>query len=156
VDATPLVLPYLSGERSTGWAADARAVFTDISASTTGPQLYRAAMEGVALSYQRILGELVTVADPRRIVAGGRVTQAAPSWLQILADTLDAQVVPATLKRATLHGTALHALEVLAPHIERAAVPSGDPLTPQPEHRAYYRKRVARYDRVYRALVTPQ
>ena len=29
---TPLVLPYLSGERSTGWAAAARAVFAGVSA----------------------------------------------------------------------------------------------------------------------------
>ena len=31
---TPLVLPYLSGERSTGWAATARAVFAGVSAAS--------------------------------------------------------------------------------------------------------------------------
>jgi gluconokinase len=51
---TPLVLPYLSGERSTGWAAAARAVVVGASTATTGALLFRAAMEGVALSYQRI------------------------------------------------------------------------------------------------------
>jgi gluconokinase len=155
-DATPLVLPYLTGERSTGWAADARAVLVGVSAATTGPQLYRAAMEGVALSFQRILGELrATAADPHRIVASGRVTQAVPGWLQVLADALDAPVIPATIKRATLHGTALHALDILAPDAERAAVPTGDTLQPQPEHRKYFRDRIDQYDRLYRAVIAP-
>lgn len=152
-DATPLVLPYLTGERSTGWAAAARAVLAGVSTATTGAQLYRAAMEGVALSYQRILDQLcTTAADPQRIVASGRVTQAVPSWLQVLADALDAPVIPATLKRATLHGTALQALEVLAPDSDRAAVPTGATLQPQAGHRAYYRDRIAQYDRLYRAV----
>src|SRR3954453_4818437 len=120
---TPLVLPYLSGERSTGWAASARAVISGVSTATDGPVLFRGAMEGVALSYARIADQLRTVVgDPRRIVASGRVTQDLPSWLQVLADVLGAPVEPSTLKRATLHGTALHALEVLAPDTPRAPI----------------------------------
>jgi len=51
-------LPYFSGERSTGWAANARAVFTGVSAATTGAMLSRGAMEGVAISYARIAEQL--------------------------------------------------------------------------------------------------
>jgi gluconokinase len=151
---TPLVLPYLSGERSTGWAATARAVISGASSATTGALLFRGAMEGVALSYQRIAEELrTTAANPTRILASGRVTQDLPSWLQVLADVLGTPVEPVTLKRATLHGTALHALEVLAPDTARAPVPTGPTLHPVDAHHDYYRDRAEQYDRLYRAVV---
>src|SRR5699024_1031224 len=42
---TPLVLPFLSGERSTGWVGGARAHILDLGAATTAEQIYRGAME---------------------------------------------------------------------------------------------------------------
>ncbi|WP_138758995.1 gluconokinase [Modestobacter altitudinis] len=150
---TPLVLPYLSGERSTGWAASARAVISGVSTATDGPALLRGAMEGVALSYARIADQLRTVVgDPERIVASGRVTQDLPGWLQMLADALGAPVEPVTIKRATLHGTALHALEVLAPDTARAPVETAPTLHPVPGHRDHYRGRAEQYDQLYRAV----
>lgn len=150
---TPLVLPYLSGERSTGWAASARAVISGVSTATDGPALFRGAMEGVALSYARIADQLRTVVgDPRRIVASGRVTQDLPGWLQVLADVLVAPVQPVTIKRATLHGTAVHALEVLAPDTDRAPVETAPTLHPVPAHRDHYRDRTLQYDQLYRAV----
>jgi gluconokinase len=105
---TPLVLPYFTGERSTGWAADAQAVVAGVSAATTGPMLFRGTMESVAISYARIAEQLREVAgDARQIVASGRVTQDLPAWLQVLADVLGAPVAPVTMKRVTLRGTAL-------------------------------------------------
>ena len=58
-----------------------------------------------------------------------------------------------TLKRATLRGTALHALEVLAPDTARAPVPTATTLNPVFAHRAYYRDRAEQYDRLYRAVI---
>jgi gluconokinase len=151
---TPLVLPYLSGERSTGWAASARAVVSGVSTATDGAALFRGAMEGVALSYGRIADQLRAVAgDPRRIVASGRVTQDLPSWLQLLADVLGAPVEPVTMKRATLHGTALHALEVLAPDTARAPVRTGPTLHPVAAHHDHHRDRAQQYDELYRAVI---
>jgi gluconokinase len=153
---TPLVLPYLTGERSTGWAATARAVIAGATTATTSAQLFRAAMEGVALSYQRITDQLETSASPRRILASGRVTQDLPGWLHVLADVLGTPVQPVTIKRATLRGTALHALEVLAPDTARAPVQTGPTLHPVAEHRDYYSDRAEQYERLYRAVVAPQ
>ncbi|GAA4753656.1 gluconokinase [Modestobacter marinus] len=152
--ATPLVLPYLSGERSTGWAASARAVLSGVSTATDGPALFRGAMEGVALSYGRIADQLRAAGgEPQRIVASGRVAQELPGWLQVVADVLGAPVEPVTIKRATLHGTALHALEVLAPEIARAPVETAPTLHPVPAHREHYRRRAAEYDQLYRAVI---
>jgi len=154
--ATPLVLPYLSGERSTGWAASARALIAGVSTATSGALIFRGAMEGVALAYARIADQLrTTAANPQRILASGRIAQELPSWLQVLADVLDAPVEPVTLKRATLHGTALHALEVLAPDTPRAPLATAATLHPVPAHHDHYRARAQQYDDVYRAVIAP-
>ena len=151
---TPAVLPYFSGERSTGWAAGARALLADVSAATTGPMLFRGAMEGVAISYARVAAQLQQVAGrTQRILASGRVTQDLPEWLQVLADTLGAPVVPVTIKRSTLHGTALLALDTLAPGVDRAAVDVGPTHQPVPARAGYYADRAARYEDLYRAVV---
>jgi gluconokinase len=154
--STPLVLPYFSGERSTGWAANARAVFTGVSAAMTGAILFRGAMEGVAISYARIADQLQSVAgQPQRILASGRVTQDLPAWLQILADVLEAPVIPVTIKRSTLRGTALIALDVLAPDVPRTASATGEIRQPVADRAASYRARKQEYQTLYEAAIAP-
>ena len=144
--STPIVLPYFSGERSTGWAANARAVFAGVSAATTGALLSRGAMEGVAISYARIADQLRSVAgQPQLILASGRVTQDLPAWLQILADVLEATVIPVTIKRSTLRGTALIALDVMAPDVARTASATGKIRQPVADRAAPYRARKQDY-----------
>ena len=151
---TPLVLSYLSGERSTGWAANARAVFAGVSSATTGGMLFRGAMEGVAITYARIADQLQRVAgQPQRILASGRVTQDLPTWLQLLSDVLGAPVIPVTIKRATLRGTALIALEVLAPGVARAPSATGEVREPIADQAAYYSARIREYQALYDAAI---
>ncbi|SDT33546.1 gluconokinase [Friedmanniella luteola] len=150
----PLVLPYFSGERATGWAANARATLTGVSAATTGSEVARGVLEGVAISYARIADQLRSVSGPAStILASGRVAQDVPSFLQILADVLAAPVVPVTTKRATLRGTALLALEVLAPDVERVGPAVGETLTPVEGRAEYYRGRREAYQGLYAAVV---
>ena len=152
---TPLVLPYFSGERSTGWAANARAVFAGVSTATTGAMLYRAAMEGVAISYARIADQLQTVAGrPQRILASGRVASDLPALLQLLSDVLEAPVTPVTIKRSTLRGTAIAALEVLAPGVVRAPSATGDTRQPVAHRADYYRARKQAYQTLYEAAIS--
>lgn len=87
--------------------------------------------------------------QPQQILASGRVSQDLPGWLQLLADVLDAPVVPVTTKRATLRGTALLALDVLAPDVTRAPSPTGTPLTPVAGRQAYHRERRAQFQQLY-------
>jgi gluconokinase len=154
--STPLVLPYYSGERSTGWAAKAHAVFTGISSATTGAMLFRGAMEGVAISYARIAEQLRLVAgQPQRILASGRVAQDLPDLLQILTDVLEAPVIPVTIKRSTLRGTALIALDVLAPDVAREPSATGAIRRPVGDRASYYSTRRQEYQTLYDATVAP-
>src|SRR5699024_11153816 len=86
---TPVVLPFFTGERSTGWAGGARAVFAGVSASSTGADLARGVLEGVAVSYARVAEQLEDAAGGvDRVVASGSASQDVPELLQLLADAL--------------------------------------------------------------------
>ncbi len=149
---TPLVLPFLSGERSTGWQARARAVFTGVSAGSTPLDLWRGGVEGVALTYARVADQLATQTTLRQVRVGGGVQQGLPGLVPLLADVLGLPATPVLIKRVTLHGTALHALELAAPDVPRAPVLTGPTREPRPDHAAYYRQRLADFEQVYAAL----
>lgn len=150
---TPLVLPFFSGERSTGWAGGARAVVTGLSAAHGPADLARGVIEGVALSYARVAAQLREVAGtPRRILASGRVSTEIPALLPILADVLQAEVTPVAIKRSTLRGTAIVALDVVAPDVPRAPVVHGDSLQPAPDRAEHYAARLAGFADSYQRL----
>lgn len=151
---TPLVLPYLTGERAPGWVGQARATATQVTAATTPESLLRATMEGVALTLARVASELLpAAAGVERIMAAGRVTNDLPEWLQVLADVLARPVTHVTLKRSTLRGTVLLALDHLAPDVPRAPRATGATYEPAPEHAGHYAERRAAFEELYDTLV---
>ena len=152
--ATPLVLPYLTGERAPGWVGGARAVLGGVSAATDADTLVRGIVEGVAMTYARVADELYPAAPQViQVAAAGRVSNDQPEWLQILADVLGRPVTHVTRRRATQHGTALLALDVLASDVPRAPRTTGATYEPRPAHVEHYAGRRARFAEVYGALV---
>ena len=151
---TPGVLPFLTGERSTGWAGSARAVFSDVSATTDAPAMARGMLEGIAGSYRRVSDELESASTGvERIVAAGRVTQELPSWLQILGDYLGTPVIHQTIKRSTCRGNALLMLESLAPNVERSSPEPAATYSPREAAQEHYRLVHERFERLYGATV---
>lgn len=150
----PVVLPFFSGERSTGWVGDARAVFHRVTAATTPLELYRGTMEGVAWSYLRVLRQLETAVGPAKSIIGtGRVSNDAPGLMQIVADMCGVPVTPIAIKQSTLRGTALSALDVLAPGVPRAPATMGATMTPVSARYGYYQRRTERYRVLYDKVV---
>ncbi|TDC65952.1 sugar kinase [Micromonospora sp. KC207] len=153
-DATPLMLPYLTGERAPGWVGGARAVLEGVSAATDADAMFRGIVEGVAMTYARVADELHPAAPQiMEVAAAGRVSNDQPEWLQVLADVLGRPVTHVTRRRATQHGTALLALHVLAPDVPRAPRAIGATYEPRPAHVEHYAERRARFAKVYDALV---
>lgn len=151
--ATPLVLPFFTGERSTGWASNARAVLTGVDASSGPQDIYRGVVEGIAISYSRILAQLRELApEVAALHVGGSVTAEHPDALQILADVLGMPLTPVTIKRSTLLGGALLALETVAPAVERIPPQHGPTRAPHTDRAGYYQERIARFERTYAAL----
>ena len=152
---SPAVVPFLTGERSTGWAASARAVIAGLSGGTSPEAIFRAGAEGIAVSYARVVDELTSVAgQPTRIVASGRITQSLPHLLQLVADTIGTEVEHVALKRATLRGTALLALDALAPDVPRAEPPTVTTFRPQPHRSEHYAAARERFDTLYAVSTT--
>ena len=153
--ATPLVLPFLTGERATGWAGDARMVLRDLNYSEGPEDLYRGCLEGVALCYARLAKQVTEVSgEPVALRASGRVSNNIPGLLQLVADATGHPVEPVDIKRSTMHGTALYALATLAPDVPAAEVPVGPVTKPIPERADYYRDRLERFEDLYRATIT--
>ncbi len=151
---TPLVLPFFSGERSTGWVGESRAVIHRINAATGPLDLYRGTMEGVAWTYARMLAQMLDVIGrPAEILGTGRVSNELPGLLQLVADATGVPVTPITIKRSTLRGTALHALEVLAPDAARMPPTRGATLEPVVSRATYYHRRAERYQVLYDKVI---
>ncbi|MEX3505517.1 FGGY-family carbohydrate kinase [Corynebacterium sp. LK2510] len=152
--AAPFVLPFFSGERATGWASGATASFAQVTAATGPLEMWRGIVDGIALSYERVLDQLAQAgARPERVVASGGVVAAYPEWLHVLADATSIAVVPLVMKRTTLRGTALIALEQLQPGGERAVAPFGEAVEPNSANSAYFDALRAEFTRYYEALV---
>ncbi|APX33433.1 sugar kinase [Brachybacterium sp. P6-10-X1] len=147
--ATPLVIPFFSGERGTKWRGSSRALFANVGASTTAEDMLRGAMEGVALSFLRIADQMREAGgDPERIVLSGGMTEAIPSWLHLLADALGAPIDHVAVSRSTMRGSAVMALERAAPDAAVAEAPVLRRIEPVAEHAAYYRERLERFEKL--------
>ena len=82
------MLPYLAGERTPVWDAAARGALVGLTLAHGRAHLYRAALEGVAVSFRHCL-EVMREGDNaiREVIAvdgGAR----SPLWRQILCDAL--------------------------------------------------------------------
>lgn len=151
---TPLVMPFFTGERSTGWVGSARATLHNVDFSTSALELYRGVLEGIVWSFQRIIDQLIEMNGPiGRARVGGRVAAEAPGLLTVLADGLSLELVAVKIKRSTLLGNARIALDVVAPEIPRAEVSTDEALIPDPELVRFYDRRQLQLDALYDQMV---
>ena len=88
-----------------------------------------------------------------RVVASGGVVETTPGWLQIVADVLGRPVVRSEERNATMWGTALIALEAIAPDTPRPQPRTGDPIAPNPNHIPYYQEALVRQQQLYTRLI---
>jgi gluconokinase len=161
MEENPLTfLPLISGERSPGWASEARGVFSGLSIATTPLEILRAGMEGVAsriaLVYRLVLQTLRSgeAAQPMVIASGGAI-QHSPAWQQILADALNCPIYLPQTPETSTRGAVILALEALKIIQDVGDLP-GDVLLaarPDPARQAYYQKLAARQQDVYASLI---
>lgn len=153
-EGTPLMLPFLTGERATGWAGDCRAVLTGVSSASGPRQLWRGAAEGIAVSYQRVFEQLREVSPGiERVIASGGVIGFFPALMQVVAQALGFPVQVVNLKRVTMRGAAAIALSVLQPQHPLASIPQTALREPDAGQRAYYDDLRRRFDAVYAAVI---
>jgi gluconokinase len=103
-------LPFLGGERSTGWNPDARGVISGLTFATTPLDIRQAALEGVAFRFAAIADLLP---DLEEVVATGGALLHDPAWIQIMADALARPVLVSGVEEASLRGAAVSVLRRL-------------------------------------------
>jgi len=150
------ILPLWAGERSPGWAGDARATIHGMHLGTTPLDLLRAAFEAMALRFGQIATSLP--ASDAVIASGGALLR-SPTWLQICADVLGRPVTASAVVEATARGVALLALRSLGAigRLDEIATPLAATYQPDmPTHATYQRaaqRQHALYALFYRGSV---
>ena len=108
------VLPFLAGERATGWSNRATGVFEGLRASTTPLEMLQAALEAVTYRFATVAGLLVGSSLPNvRFAASGGAIRRSKWWLQTMADSLGATISVSSEEQETSRGAAVLALHSL-------------------------------------------
>ncbi len=142
-----LALPYFAGERTPVWDPHATGAFVGLSLATRRADLYRALIDGIALSARHHLELLkgVGVAPSRWRTSGGGTQDEA--WLCATCDALGAPLdVVAHAEKAV--GPAVLALEALGVDISLPAVRE---VAPDPAQSARFDELDASYRELYAA-----
>jgi gluconokinase len=153
------ILPFISGERSLGWHADARMTVAGISIHTSPADLLRAGAEALAYRiravYEQLCETLKMERGPQKIIGSGGALLGSSVLQGIIADTLDAPIYPSRDHEASARGAALLALEALGkiPDVAQVAPNLEAPVQPDAGRGAIYRKAAQRQRELYRLLL---
>jgi gluconokinase len=149
-------LPFLAGERSTGWHSEATATISGMRLHTTPIDIARAGVEEVAYRFgliHRLLREALPGVGP--VTASGGALLHSPARMQLMADVLGYPVTASAVAEASSRGAALLALEEIGavPGIERVAAPRGTTYRPNRARTRIYAAASARQQALYELLI---
>ena len=149
------VLPFWSGERSTGWHAEATGAIFGLRAHTRPAEIVRAAMEAVAYRFARVAAALEGHAQGAEVRASGGALRASPAWTRILADALGRPVRPSRVREASSRGAVLLALEATGAiqNVSGLEAPAAEAVEPDPARHAVYRRGAERQQQLYDLLI---
>jgi gluconokinase len=152
------LLPFLAGERSPGWNANARAVIAGLSSHHRPIDILRAGLEAVAYRFSKVATLLKQVLpDTWEVIASGGALLKSPTWTQIMADVLGRPLTASPVPEASSRGAALMALEALGliQSIEEIPAPLGSRFFPDMKSHKRYQAAMQRQDELYRQVIGP-
>jgi len=153
------ILPFLAGERSPGWAAEARAAIVGLRLHTRPMEIMRAGLEAVAYRFALIYQLLKPlIPEAHEIIASGGALLRSPAWIGIMADVLGHPLTASTEAEASSRGAALLALEALGalPDLREAPFSFGRTYLPDPDRHERYQRALERQRELYDLLVSPK
>jgi gluconokinase len=149
-------LPFLAGERSPGWHADARAAIVGMTLATTPAEIARAMLEGVAFRFGLVFSILTAeIGKVRGIIGSGVGLLHSPAWMEIMTDVLGRPITVSAVEEATCRGAALLALEAMGHVRDLAALPApvGKTFQPKGENTRIYAAATKRQEDLYERLL---
>lgn len=150
-------MPYLCGERTPWWNPDARGVFVGLNLASTKEEMYRAVLEGVAMSLagiRDIFRETLDCGDTLRALGGGAQGE---TLLSIMADACGCRVetvegvAEATSMGAAVTGGVACGLFADFTATERFVRTAGE-VAPDAGRTAFYAKRRRLTEKAYHAM----
>lgn len=148
------MIPFLGGERSTGFRTGARACVSNLTRDTTATDLVFACLEGVTLRLRAVLDLIrhvrTTPTSPVVLVASGAALEKNGLWRQMLADCTGMTVImDADSQEGTSRGVAL--LAAARSHEDERLVVS-QRLEPNELAKAYWDNSFSNQERLIEAV----
>lgn len=148
-------LPFLAGERSTGYNENARGAVLGLRSATDTIDIVQAALEAVAYRFAEIYDQLNKVVKVREVIASGGALRESPVWTQIISDVLAQNMSLPDTREASSRGTVLLALEIIGKikSIADLETPEGQKFKFDKKRHAVYQKARLRHEKFYDLLV---
>lgn len=150
------VLPFFSGERSTGWHDAARASFLGVSLSTRPIDLLQASLEAVCYRFAAIHERFMDLmGEGTQIIASGGAIIGSPFWTQMMADVIGVPVMTSGVREASSRGAAMLAMEAFGGRMgfEGIETPTSAVVAPSAERHEIYCRARDRHEHFYRLIV---
>lgn len=149
-------LPFLAGERGTGYHETAHGAVLGLHSSTDSVDIAQAALESVAYRFAEIYDQLNDICQVREIIASGGALRESPVWTQIIADVLAHNLSLPDVREASSRGAVLLALEVIGEiaSIEKVETPKGREFKFNGKRNAIYKKARQRHAKFYELLIS--
>jgi len=152
-------LPFLAGERSPGWNANARATISGLTLHTTPEEILRAGLEAIAYRFG-LIADLLDghVAAKHTIIGSGNALLHDHTWPQIMSDALGHNLIASTEPEASLRGAALVALERLnafenLEDVATLVLNGAEQYEPNDENHTIYAQAIERQKELYRRVL---
>jgi gluconokinase len=149
-------LPFLAGERGTGYHETAHGAVLGLKSATDTIDIVQAALESVAYRFAEIYDQLNDVCKVHEIIASGGALRESPVWTQIIADVLAANLSLPDVREASSRGAILLALEMIGAieSIEKQQTPKGKEFKFDKKRNAIYKKARSRHEYFYELLIS--
>lgn len=148
-------LPFLAGERSTGYHEDATGAVLGLKSAIDKIDIVQAALESVAYRFADIYDQLSEVLEIKEIIASGGALRESPVWTQIICDTLARNMNLPETREASSRGVVLLASEAagIIENIAGMETPEGRRFTFDMENHQIYKRARVRHEKFYKLLI---
>ncbi len=148
-------LPFLAGERSTGYNESAQGAILGLRSSTNAVEITQAVLESVAFRFAEIFDQLSDILKIREIIASGGALRESPIWTQIIADVLAHDLTLPETQEASGRGAVLLALESIGEikSIADLDTPKGQTFKFDKKRHVIYQKARKRHEEFYKILI---
>lgn len=149
-----IYLPYLNGEKSPIWNANARAVFFGVSLETDFASMARSIMEGVAFSIRDCLTQMPSILSANTPIPIGGGSSQSLLWCQIFADVLNHPILQLPTEETETLGDMIIAAQSVGIHdIDRyfgkKLAQEGLTIYPTPDTVSIYNEGFQKYKKLY-------